>query len=145
MTSDLAEIVSATIRASAWWRYNPLLAEERSRKREELLAATEAGLERVAREVARRTRKRFGAAELGPRPVEGPATVRPGALRIYLAERGSTAACGPGVGSRRAFAAATNVAPRVLGQQDDVAWSDSTRGVEFVLALHMPVHQGTSG
>ena len=44
--------------------YNPLLAEERSRKREDLLAATQAGLERVAREAARRTRKRFGAAEL---------------------------------------------------------------------------------
>ena len=45
--------------------YNPLLAEERSRKREELLAATEAGLERVDREAARRTRKPFEAAELG--------------------------------------------------------------------------------
>ena len=45
--------------------YNPLLAEERARKREALLAATEAGLERVAREAARRTRKPLGAAELG--------------------------------------------------------------------------------
>ena len=45
--------------------YNPLLAEERARKREELLAATEAGLERVAREAARRTRTPLGAAELG--------------------------------------------------------------------------------
>ena len=34
--------------------------EERSRKREELLAATEAGLERVAREAARRTRTPLG-------------------------------------------------------------------------------------
>ena len=32
---------------------------------EELLAATEAGLERVAREAARRTRTPLGAAELG--------------------------------------------------------------------------------
>ena len=45
--------------------YNPLLAEERSRKREALLGATEAGLERVAREAARRTRKPLSAAELG--------------------------------------------------------------------------------
>ena len=45
--------------------YNPLLAEERARKREELLAATEAGLERVAREAARRTRTPLDAAELG--------------------------------------------------------------------------------
>ena len=45
--------------------YNPLLAEERARKREALLAATEAGLEGVAREAARRTRTPLGAAELG--------------------------------------------------------------------------------
>ena len=45
--------------------YHPLLAEERARKGEELLAATEAGLERVVREAARRTRTPLGAAELG--------------------------------------------------------------------------------
>ena len=45
--------------------YNPLLAGERARKREELLATTEAGLERVAREAARRTRTPLDAAELG--------------------------------------------------------------------------------
>ena len=45
--------------------YNPLLAEERRRKREELLAVTEAGLERVAREADRRTRTPLDAAELG--------------------------------------------------------------------------------
>jgi len=45
--------------------YNPLLAEERSRKREALLAATEAGLERVVREANRRTRTPLGAAEIG--------------------------------------------------------------------------------
>ena len=43
---------------------NPLLAERRRRKREELLAATEAGFERIAREVARRTRKPLPAAEI---------------------------------------------------------------------------------
>ena len=45
--------------------YNPLLAQERARKREALLVATEAALQRVAREAARRTRKPLGAAETG--------------------------------------------------------------------------------
>ena len=63
---NLAEIVSEDYPGERLVAcYNPLLAEERSRKREELLAATEAGLERVAREAARRTRKPFAAAELG--------------------------------------------------------------------------------
>ena len=63
---NLAEIVSAEYPGERLVAcYNPLLAEERSRKREELLAVTEAGLERVAREAARRTRKPFEAAELG--------------------------------------------------------------------------------
>ena len=43
---------------------NPLLAERRRRKREELLAATEAGFERVAKEVGRRTRKPLSAADI---------------------------------------------------------------------------------
>ena len=42
-----------------------MLAEERARKREALLAATEAGLERIAREAARRTRTPLDAAQLG--------------------------------------------------------------------------------
>jgi transposase len=37
--------------------YNPILAERRQRKRQELLQATEAQFERIAREVARRTNK----------------------------------------------------------------------------------------
>ena len=45
--------------------YNPLLAQERARKREALLAATEAGLERIAREAARRTRTPLDATQLG--------------------------------------------------------------------------------
>jgi transposase len=45
--------------------YNPWLAEERRRKREALLAATEAALERIAREVTRRTRTPLSAAEIG--------------------------------------------------------------------------------
>ena len=45
--------------------FNPLLAEERKRKREELLAATEKELERIARQVARRTRTPLDKAEIG--------------------------------------------------------------------------------
>ena len=63
---NLAEIVSPDYPGERLVAcYNPLLAEERARKREELLAATEAGLERVAREAARRTRTPLDAAELG--------------------------------------------------------------------------------
>lgn len=45
--------------------YNPLLADERKRKREELLAATEEALERIAGEVERRTRTPLTAARIG--------------------------------------------------------------------------------
>ncbi len=45
--------------------YNPLPADKRKRKREELLAATEKELERLAAEVSRRTRKPLTAAEIG--------------------------------------------------------------------------------
>jgi transposase len=45
--------------------HNPLLAEERTRKREELLKATEKALERIARQVSRRTKKPLSAAEIG--------------------------------------------------------------------------------
>jgi transposase len=45
--------------------HNPLLAEERARKREELLKATEKLLERIARQVARRTKSPLSAAEIG--------------------------------------------------------------------------------
>jgi transposase len=45
--------------------YNPLLAEERRRKRQELLAATEKGLVKLAKEVARRTKKPLKQAEIG--------------------------------------------------------------------------------
>jgi transposase len=44
---------------------NPLLAEERRRKRAELLKATEQKLEAIVREVARRTRTPLTAAEIG--------------------------------------------------------------------------------
>jgi hypothetical protein len=45
--------------------YNPLLAEERGRKRAELLAATAALLEKVAAQVARRRAKPLSAAQIG--------------------------------------------------------------------------------
>jgi len=44
---------------------NPLLAEDRRRKREELLAMTEKELEKIGRAVARRTRKPMGKDEIG--------------------------------------------------------------------------------
>jgi transposase len=45
--------------------YNPLLAEQRREKREKLLAATEKVLERIAMEVARRTKTPLDKAEIG--------------------------------------------------------------------------------
>jgi len=47
--------------------FNPLLAEERRRKREELLAATEKRLEKIVKAVARRTKKPLSKAEIGLR------------------------------------------------------------------------------
>ena len=45
--------------------YNPLLAEERRRKRQELLQATEQALEKIVKEVARRTQTPLSEAEIG--------------------------------------------------------------------------------
>jgi len=45
--------------------FNPLLAEERRRKREELLVATEKELDKVARDVARRTQKLYTDEQIG--------------------------------------------------------------------------------
>jgi hypothetical protein len=45
--------------------FNPLLAEERARKRSDLLAATEKDLDKIAREVARRTKTPLAAAAIG--------------------------------------------------------------------------------
>ena len=45
--------------------YNPILDERRRRKRDTLLAATEAKLERIAREVGRRTKKPLKKDEIG--------------------------------------------------------------------------------
>jgi transposase len=63
---DLAEIHSPdfpTERLVAC--YNPLLAEERRRKRGELIVATEKELEKVVRAVGRRTRSPMGKDEIG--------------------------------------------------------------------------------
>jgi len=45
--------------------YNPILAQERRQKREKLLAATEKGLEKIVKEVARRTKRPLDKAEIG--------------------------------------------------------------------------------
>jgi transposase len=45
--------------------FNPLLAEERKRKRRELLDETEQALEKISNEVKRRTKKPLSAAEIG--------------------------------------------------------------------------------
>ena len=45
--------------------FNPLLAEERGRKREQLLVATEQALEKILRQVQRRTKTPLNAAEIG--------------------------------------------------------------------------------
>jgi len=45
--------------------FNPLLADERKRKREALLVATEQALARIAREVTRRTKSPLSAAQIG--------------------------------------------------------------------------------
>lgn len=45
--------------------YNPVLAQERSRKRQALLEATEQGLTKLAREVARRTKKPLAGSAIG--------------------------------------------------------------------------------
>jgi transposase len=45
--------------------YNPILAEQRQQKREKLLSATEKGLEKIAKEVARRTKTPLDKVEIG--------------------------------------------------------------------------------
>jgi len=45
--------------------YNPLLAEQRTHKRQDLLKATEKGLDKIVREVARRTKTALSAAQIG--------------------------------------------------------------------------------
>ena len=63
---NLAEISSAEFPAERLIAcYNPLLAGERKRKREKLLAATEKELEKIVRQVARRTKTPLNKVEIG--------------------------------------------------------------------------------
>jgi transposase len=63
---DLAEIRSPEFPSERLVAcFNPLLAEERGRKRQELLRATEKELERIAKQVAGRTRTPLGKDEIG--------------------------------------------------------------------------------
>jgi transposase len=63
---DLAEIHSPEFPSERLVAcFNPLLAEQRRRKREELLKGTEKQLQRILKEVARRTQKPLGKDEIG--------------------------------------------------------------------------------
>jgi transposase len=63
---NLAEITSANYPGERLMVcHNPVLGEERKRKREALLAATEKSLEKISKEVARRKKKPLTAAEIG--------------------------------------------------------------------------------
>jgi len=63
---DLAEIRSPDFPSERLIAcYNPLLAEERSRKRKELLEATDKELERIGKDVSRRTQTPFKKEEIG--------------------------------------------------------------------------------
>lgn len=64
--TDLAEIRSPEFPSERLVAcFNPLLAEERKRKRQALLEATEKELERISKQVARRTKKPLGKDEIG--------------------------------------------------------------------------------
>jgi transposase len=63
---NLAEITSPDLPGERLMAcYNPILAEERRRKRVELLAETEKGLTKIAKEVARRTKTPLKGSEIG--------------------------------------------------------------------------------
>jgi transposase len=63
---NLAEIASPDFPGERLMAcYNPLLAQERSRKRQALLEATEKGLRKLVREVARRTKTPLEGSEIG--------------------------------------------------------------------------------
>ena len=78
--------------------FNPLLAEERRIRRQELLAATEKELQKIAKEVARRKRKPLSAAEIGIKvgkvlhrfkmAKHFDTTIEPGVLRWVRREEG---------------------------------------------------------
>ena len=63
---DLAEIHSPAFSGERLVAcYNPILANERGEKRQRLLAATEKQLQKIAKEVARRSRKPLDKAQIG--------------------------------------------------------------------------------
>jgi transposase len=65
-TQNLAELTSPEFPGERLVAcFNPLLAEQRRRKREELLLATEKELDKIDREVARRTKTPLSSAEIG--------------------------------------------------------------------------------
>lgn len=65
-TQDIAEITSPDYPSERLIAcFNPYLAEERKRKRKDLLLATEKALARVAASVGRRTKKPLGEADIG--------------------------------------------------------------------------------
>jgi transposase len=67
-TQNLAEITSENYPGERLMVcFNPLLAQDRKRTREELLAATEARLVKIAAQVARRTKMKMTADEIGVR------------------------------------------------------------------------------
>ena len=67
-TTNLAEITAPAFPGERLIAcYNPLLADERTRKRQALLEATEQGLTRLAREVARRTKTPLTGVTIGLR------------------------------------------------------------------------------
>ncbi len=67
-TTNLAEITAPAFPGERLIAcYNPLLADERTRKRQALLEATEQGLTRLAREVARRTKTPLPGVTIGLR------------------------------------------------------------------------------
>src|SRR4030067_1196817 len=69
---DLAEIRSPEFPSERLVAgFNPLVAEERGRKRQELLKATEKELERIAKQVAGRTRTPLGKDEVGKKRGQG--------------------------------------------------------------------------
>lgn len=71
--------------------YNPLLAEERRRKRNELLDVTEKKLEAIVRAVARRTKTPLGKAEIGKKVGSVVNTLKMGKHFILTIEDGSFA------------------------------------------------------
>jgi transposase len=76
---DLAEIHSPEFPSERLVAcFNPLLAQERRRKRQELLEATEKELGRIARQVARRTRTPLGKEEIGKKVGKGIARFKVG-------------------------------------------------------------------